>query len=342
MTAPQNKLSCSATLCGKLRGLYFALVLGLLLAGSAYGQSCLTGSDMDEAARTALVNTAKRFFDMAGRGDSASLRQNSIASVASDFSGIESAVKDNQPNFGGAQATPRPPYLLKAEGTAPLSHAEFLCGVFGAQGQTKDSAVFQLSNLPPGNYGIAILDVNGTKTPYTLSFVLQQQGNDWKLGGFYAKPLQVAGHDGNWFVSRAREYKAKGQTHNAWLYFLQARELLAPVPFMSTLVTDKLYDESQTAKPSDLPPSDLASGGKTFKLTSLFPLAVGNDLDLVVKYQSPDVSNSTQTFQDNMTVMKGLVAKYPEFREAFAGIVARAVETSGRDYGSLMAMKDIK
>jgi len=88
--------------------------------------------------------------------------------------------------------------------------------------------------------------------------------------------------------------------------------------------------------------SDLASGGKTFKLTSLFPLAVGNDLDLVVKYQSPDVSNSTQTFQDNMTVMKGLVAKYPEFREAFAGIVARAVETSGRDYGSLMAMKDIK
>jgi hypothetical protein len=111
---------------------------------------------------------------------------------------------------------------------------------------------------------------------------------------------------------------------------------------MSTLVTDKLYDESQTAKPSDLPPSDLTSGGKTFKLTSLFPLAVGNDLDLVVKYQSPDVSNSTQTFQDNMTVMKALVAKYPEFREAFAGIVARAVETSGRDYGSLMAMKDIK
>jgi hypothetical protein len=341
MTAPQNKLSCSATLCGKLRGLYFALVLGLLLAGSAYGQSCLTGSDMDEAARTALVNTAKRFFDMAARGDSASLRLNSIASVASDFSGIESAVKDNQANFAGAQATPRPPYLLKAEGAAPLSHAEFLCGVFGAQGQTKDSAVFQLGNLPPGNYGIAILDVSGTKTPYTLSFVLQQQGNDWKLGGFYAKPMQVAGHDGNWFVSRAREYKAKGQVHNAWLYFVQARELMAP-PFMSTLVTDKLYDESQGAKPSDLPPSDLAAGGKTFKLTSLFPLAVGNDLDLVVKYQSPDVSNSTQTFQDNMTVMKGLVAKYPEFREAFAGIVARAVEPSGRDYGSLMAMKDIK
>ena len=322
--------------------LCFAVVLSLLLAGSAYGQTCLTANDMDEATRNALVNTAKRYFDMAARGDSASLRQNSIASVASDFSGIETAVKDNQANFSGAQATPRPPYLLKAEGTSPLAHAEFLCGVFGAQGQTKDSAVFQLSNLPPGNYGIAILDVSGTKTPYTLSFVLQQQGNDWKLGGFYAKPMQVAGHDGNWYVTRAREFKAKGQTHNAWLYFVEARELLAPVPFMSTMVTDELYDESQGAKPSDIPSTDLVVGGKTFKVTSLFPLAVGNELDLVVKYQSSDVSNTTQTFQDNMTVMKALIAKYPELREAFGGIVARAVEPSGRDYGSLMAMKDIK
>jgi len=41
-------------------------------------------------------------------------------------------------------------------------------------------------------------------------------------------------------------------------------------------------------------------------------------------------------------VIKALVAKFPEFRNAFAGVVARAVEPSGRDYGTLMAMKDIK
>ena len=343
MIASQNKTLCWTVERRRWqRRFCFALIPALLLAGSAYGQTCLTANDMDEATRAALVNTAKRYFDIAARGDLASLRQNSIASVASDFSGIENAVKDNQANFAGAQATPRPPYLLKAEGTAPLPHAEFLCGVFGPQGQTKDSAVFQLSNLPPGNYGIVILDLNGAKTPYTLSFVLQQQGNDWKLGGFYGKPLQVAGQDGNWYITRAREYKAKGQMHNAWLYFIEARELLAPVPFMSTMATDKLYDESQAAKPSDVPSTDLVVGGKTFKVTSLFPLAVGNDLDLVVKYQSPDVSNTTQTFQDNMAVMKALIAKYPELREAFGGIVARAVEPSGRDYGSLMAMKNIK
>ena len=40
--------------------------------------------------------------------------------------------------------------------------------------------------------------------------------------------------------------------------------------------------------------------------------------------------------------MKAVVAKYPELRDAFAGIVVRAVELSGRDYGSMLPMKDIK
>ena len=43
-----------------------------------------------------------------------------------------------------------------------------------------------------------------------------------------------------------------------------------------------------------------------------------------------------------MAVIKALVAKYPEVRDAFAGVVARAVDPTGRDYGTLLAMKDIK
>jgi len=71
-------------------------------------------------------------------------------------------------------------------------------------------------------------------------------------------------------------------------------------------------------------------------------LAVGNNLDVEVKYQAADVSNTARTFQENTAVIKALVARSPELREAFDGVVARAVEPSGHDYGSLMAMKDIK
>ena len=297
---------------------------------------------MDEATASALVATATRFYDMAARGDSAALRQTAIASLASNFSGIENAVKENQAKLTGIRPVARPPFVLKAEGTTPLERAEFLCGVFGAQGQTRDSAVFVIPNLPPGNYGIVTLDAASAEGANTVSFVLQQQGNEWKLGGFYAKPAQIAGHDGTWFATRAREFKSKGQLRNAWFYFGEARELMVPVPFMATATTDKLYDEMQAVKPPDPTPLDLTVGAKTFKVTDLFPVPVGRDFDLVVRYQSADVSDTGKTFQDNLAVMKALLAKYPECRDAFGGIVVRAVEPSGRDYGSMLPMKDIK
>ena len=309
-------------------------------------ENCTTAADMEAATRSALLSAGQRYFDFATRGDTTPLRQAAIPSLASDFSGIETTVKDNQSALAGSKATPRPPFLLEADGTAPITRAEFYCGVFGRNGQTADSAAFYLNSLPPGKYAVVILDVSSPKGPRTVSWILQQQGAEWKVGGLYIKASEIAGHNSDWFMARAREFHTKGQAHNAWFYYLEARSLISPLPFMSTAVTDKLYDESQKAQPADLPADgktvDLSAGTASYKLTDLFPELVGNDLDLIVKYQAADVSNTNAAYSSNVAVMKALLAKYPELRDAFASIVARAVDPSGRDYGTMLAMKDIK
>lgn len=333
---PREKMRKSIVLCW----------LSLALATAANAQTCQSAADMDPAVRSALESTATRYFTMAASGDTASLKQNSIASLASSFAGIETAVKDNQPSFSGAKAKVRPPFLLTAEGAQPLARAEFLCGVFGATGQTRDSAVFVLNNLPPGKYGVTILDITGGKTASTLTMILQQEGSPWKLGGFFPKSSEAAGHDAAWYTQKARDFKAKGQAHNAWLYFAEVTALASPVDFMSTLATDRLYDEARTFQPADMPMDgksvDLAAAGKTYHLSEVFPLAVANDLDVVVRYQVPDISDTAKVFQDNMAVIKALVTKYSELRDAFAGVVARAVDPTGHDYGTLLPMKEIK
>jgi hypothetical protein len=322
-----------------------AALLGCL-ASSAAAETCLTASDLDDATRVAVNGAALRYFDLVAKGDVVTLRQNAIPSVASDFSGIENIVKDNQAALAGSKATARPPFVLDAGGTAPLPRAEFFCGVFGGAGQTRDSAVFVLNNLAPGKYSVVILDTPSTKGAYTVSLILQQQGSEWKLGNLYVKARQSGGHDSDWFAARARDFQAKGKVHNAWLYYIVAISLDSPLPFMSTAATDKLYDDSQKLRPADFPgdgkTASLSAGTATYKLTALFPEAVGDDLDLIVKYEAADVSNTTLAYQGNVAVIKALVAKYPELRDAFAAVVARAVDPSGRDYGTLLAMKEIK
>src|SRR5215469_11918544 len=335
-----------ASRCLKALLYCMAILLLALLPSKSAAQTCQTANDMDATVRTAITNAADRYFGMAARGDSASLRQNSIPSLASDFSGIENSIKDHQPNLAGAQPNIKSSFLLNAEDSTPNLHSEYWCGVFNRNGQTENSAAFYFNGLPPGKYAVVLIDANSPKGRTMFSEILQQTGNDWKLGGLYIKSAQIAGHDSDWFLNQARQYKSKGQTHNAWFYYLEARSLIAPLPFMSTLATDKLYDESQSAQPTDLPAGSktttLPSATSTYKLTAVFPEAVGNDLDLIVRYQSANVSNTNVAYQDNLNVIKALVAKYPEVRDAFAAVVARAVDVSGRDYGTLLAMKDVK
>ena len=320
--------------------LWLALAFGPLQASA---QNCQTSSDLDDATRNAITAAGQRLFGMATKGDTASLRQVSIPNLASDFSGIEGTVKEHERDLAAAQATVKGVFLL--DGSTPSPHAEFYCGVFGKSGQTANSAVFYLDNLPAGKYSLVLLDANSPQGRTLFSEILQQEGTDWKLAGLYVKSAQVAGHDSDWFLARARGYKAKGQMHNAWLFYTQARVLISPVPFMGTLATDKIADEEQGIQPADLPVGktvDLPAGAATYKLISMFSQAVGNDLDLIVKYQAADVSNTNQAYQSNVAVMKAITAKYPELRDAFAGVVARATEPTGRDYGTLLAMKDIK
>ena len=315
-------------------------------AVTAYAQNCQISGDLDDASRTSITAASQRMFDLAAKGDIAALRQSAIPSLASDFAGIEASIKDHHDELAGAQGTVKSLFLLQTEGSAPTPHAEFYCGVFGKSGQTAGSAVFYLDNLPPGKYAVVVIEGTSAKGKVSFALVLEQSGTDWKLGNLFLKSSQVAGHDSDWFISQARQYKSKGQSHNAWLFYLQGRKMMSPVPFMSTATTDKLDGEFQGARPADLPgggkTSDLAAGSVTYKLADVFPDPVGKDLDLIIKYEVADASNGNQAYASNVAVMKAYLAQYPELRDAFAAVVARAVDKGGHDYGTLLAMKDIK
>lgn len=319
------------------------LAFGLFWIPTAFAQTCASDGELEQPLKAAVDGAARQYFDMAARGDVAGLKSNSIPAVANDFSGIEQAVTSNKTLLSEAKPTISGTYVLdasQAKGTFP--RADFYCGIYNSP----DRIGFFIPNLPAGRYAIVLQKAEG-KDPITLTMILQDVGgNVWKVAGFYPRLTSLAGHDGDWYIAKAREYKAKGQKYNAWIYYLTGWDLLAPVDFMSTPQLDKLSDEMQTSRPGDLPasgsPLSLSANGKVFSVTEITAVTVDNALDLRVRYNSPDASNSGTAFQDNMAVIKATVAKYPEFRDGFSAVVARAVDASGHDYGSLLAMKDVK
>jgi hypothetical protein len=299
--------------------------------------------------RAGLEAAGQKYFALAAKGDVAGLKASAIPSVAADFSGIQAAVLDNQNSFSKEQAVVRSMFELIAEGNAPLERGEFLCGVFGKTGQSATSAEFVLNGLPPGQYGIVLLDVGNKAVPddgpWALAFVLQLVNGEWKLGGFNVKALRSGGHDSAWFADKGRAFAAKGQKHNAWYYLLEARNLATVAPFMSTRVTDQLYEEAQKVASADSPdgvPKELPGAGKVYKIKNVFAYGVAGEFHLVVKYEAADVSDSVKAFAENQAVARALLAKWPELKDGFSAIEARGTEASGRDFGTVVELRDLK
>ncbi len=322
--------------------LTFAILLIASWSSLACAQTCDSGADLNPATKSAIESAAQRYFTMSAQGDVAGLKANAIPAVAGNFTSIEQAVVDNKKYFAEGQPSVTGTYLLDASQIKDAQRADFYCGIYNSPQRVG----FSIPNLPAGRYAVVVQKISGDKDPVTLTMILQDMGGSWKLAGYYPRLNAIGGHDGDWYLTQARQYKAKNQLHDAWFYYLTAWDLLAPVNFMSNPQLDKIAQEMESARPADLPsaqsPMNLSANGKVFKITELAPVPVGNDLNLRVRYQSADATNSAVAFQDNMAVIKGIVAKYPELRDAFNAVIARAVDSGGHEYGSLLAMKDVK
>jgi hypothetical protein len=325
------------TYCFVIVGLTVALTDGLR------AQECYSGPEIDAATAKALQAAAHQYFEMSAQGNVAGLKANAVPEVESNFGNIERAVVNHRALFAQGQPSETRIFLLDASNSKTVwQRADFYCGIYNSPDRTGIS----IPNLPPGRYALTIAKVMG-QDPATLTMILAEAGNSaWKLAGYYARANSLGGHDGQWYVAKAREYKEKGQLHNAWFYYLTAWDLLAPVDFISTPTLDKLSDETQAARPRDLPsqsaPLELTTAGRTFRVIELSAVPVNGELYVRVAYDSASTGNPTMASADNRAVMKALLAKYPEIRDAFPGVVARAVDGSGRDYATLTSMKDLK
>jgi hypothetical protein len=319
-----------------------AFIVGLLLcvAGAAVAQQCATGSEIDQATKNAIEQSAQQYAQDAIQDNALALQQSAVGSLATDITPVKNALANFKPDLTGARATTRAIYVLNYSGQG---RPEFYCGIFNSP----DRIGMIINGLSAGTWAVVVEDISGGKAPITIGEILQQQGPAWKIGGFILRATQLGGHNSDWFLQKARDFKARGENHNAWFYYAVAWDLAAPLPFIGTPSLDKIAQEMTSIRPTDLPsqqnPLSLTAGGKTFQITSIDTVPVGEVLDLRVRYkaQAPN-SDTAQLYQDNNAVMKALVDKYPEYRDGFPAVIARALDPNGvGDYGSVAEMSKL-
>ena len=292
------------------------------LALPAFGVSCMTQSQMPGAQRTILAQTAQMIAGNVEGGNAAAVRAQTIPSVAAQFDGIANSIQAVNASIRQATLTVDDIYLLDASDLKAAEDTQFFCGVVGSALTVEVT----IPGLPPGKYALAVLHATGVKQPQQISLVLQNEpagSPDWKLAGFYTKPMTMGGHDGVWFWRQAREYAARQQQWPAWFYYQTARSLLQPVEFISSPNLLKLDKEAEQNRPDNLPgqePARLTAGNQTFTITNVHVGEFSDQFDLIVTYNATPGMDPVTARAQVTAVMRALLEHYPGLRTAFHGL----------------------
>lgn len=302
------------------------LLGGALALPAAYGQSCTTQAQMTAAQRDDYTRVARTLVSDVQNGDMTGLRNDTLPAVAADFTGIANSAEALKPQIQQAGVTVDALFAFDATQTPQGAQGlQFFCSPAGSS----MTVVLNFSNLPADRYVLAILHATGVPKPQQISLILAQTPqNQWKLAGFFSKPMMLAGQNGLWYWSHAREYAQKKWDWAAYFYYQIATFLVEPVNFISSPNLDKLRRESDQVHPQGLPvnqPATISANGYQFQMTRVDTSADLGPLDFVIHYNA-DAAEVTQ-LRDPVTarkqvinVMAAVLAAHPGLRDAFHGL----------------------
>lgn len=309
----------------RLFAIVLCSVVGLLVPQVAYAVSCTTQAQMNATDRNALAGAARSMMNQVQIGDVNALKAVTLPAVAADFNGIASSVQNLAPMVQRATVTVDALYDLDASTGEASGNAQFFCG--------SPVVVLNFSNLPPGHYALVLLHATGVEKPQQVSLILAQ-GPDkrWLLAGFFAKPMIEAGHDGLWYWVSARKYAQSNRKWAAWFYYRLAAGLLQPLDNLSSPNLQKLQQETEQVKPSNLPadhPFTLSAVGGAFQITAVDTTTQFGALDLDVHYtptptQAAQLRNPPEARKQVVDVMSTLLVQHPELHNAFHGMWVHA------------------
>jgi hypothetical protein len=302
------------------------VLVGIMAIPAAYGNSCTMQAQIPPTQRQDFSNIARTLVGKVQSGDISGLRADTLAAVAANFNGIANSATALKPQIGQAGLTVDS--LIAFEATpAPqgAQETQFFCG----PADSSMTVVLSFPSLPPGQYVLAIVHATGIPNPQQVSLILAKApDNQWKLAGFYAKPMMLAGQNGLWYWSQARQYAQKGMVWPAWFYYQIAAFLVNPVDFLSSPNIEKLRQEAEKVHPSDLPgdkPWAMAVNGSSFEVTKVDTSTTLGPLDFVIRYRPTDAQaaqlrDPVAARSQVISLMAGVLSAHPGLKEAFHGV----------------------
>jgi hypothetical protein len=170
-------------------------------------------------------------------------------------------------------------------------------------------------------------------------WLLPEQGN-WHVQYAHATATAMVGKTAEDLQRMAESEKQKNHHFNAYILSQAALQLAARGPFFQLGIQPEIQKGLENLQaPSDLqgrPPFDWHLGQSSFKVLNVGPIGVSQKLYLQMDHEIEPWVDNKDADRKNHDLISAFAKAYPEYKDAFAGLVVRAHERGGsRGFGTV-------
>lgn len=313
-----------------------SLVLGILAAiglltasfGSAiesYAASCSTGDEIPAGMRATLEQTGLRFV-------AALLGSDPAAAYAAFTSEAKQAVSLDeftamvrqvvQPMAPFSNLRVQQIYLVKQARGSPV--------ICGSLKRPEDRVTVAAKTVPEQAHLVVEGDTKNNGFAFVLWLIPEQ---DWRIQYLQVMATSMAGRSATDIWGLARDEQHRNHDFNATILYRVARDLAyRGQNFQLGIQPEIEGDLSKLQVPHELqgqPPFTWQLGDHAFKIVNVGPIGVAGKIYLYITQEIEPWGANEEADQQNRQLIREFERVFPEYTDAFAGLVVAAIERGG-------------
>ncbi len=297
--------------------------------------SCAEDTHIDVAKKKAIDSVAMNFVGtMRGPNPSAafdSLSKEGQAKVTRGQLSGQAATIIQQ--LAPGNVTLQHTYFIELKGDSP---GRVVCAASLSKPEGWESLA--VTSAPQQAHVVLSADTRNNKLAFTVWLVREQ--NDWKVQSFSTNVSSLADMDSMQLWESARTQQSRGHYFNAALLYVAAAQTADRGPnFQMGIAQSIAEDMSKLTVPPEIqgqPPFLWKSGETTYKVLNVGPIAVGGEIYVILAHEVSPWQSDDQVDGWNKKLLEYVKQRFPEYSDAFAGLVARALERgSNWGYGTV-------
>jgi hypothetical protein len=223
-------------------------------------------------------------------------------------------------------------YLVHVTGKVPQ---RVVCGELA---DDKWDSVGAVTTFPEQAHVVISATTVNNKVAFMVWLVRPEK--KWLVQSYWMNVATLADKGPGELRHLGREQLARRHFFNATLLYAAALQIANRGPNFQMGITQSLTTEmSQVTIPKEVqgqPPFDWSDGTNQYKVLNVGPMAIGGKIYVAINHQVSPWTTDKQVDGWNRQLIAYFKARFPEYKDTFAGIIVHAVDRgSNRGYGTV-------